>query len=248
MKVTVLGFWGGYPFKNEGTSAYLVESEGYHLLVDAGSASLIALEQHIDPLELDAVILSHYHHDHIADIGVLQFLRQLKRKNHGEDRAPILPIYAHTENAQGFSALTLERVSEGIAYEEHHKTYVGPFEITFMRTLHPVPCFAMRIEEVKTGKVLVYTADSGYLADFIPFSKGADVLLADTNFFEGMENHRVHMTSVEVARIAKEAKVSKLVLTHLPQTGDLELLKAEAINHVENTEVLLAKKDLIIEL
>lgn len=56
------------------------------------------------------------------------------------------------------------------------------------------------------------------------------------------------MTSVEVARIAKEAKVSKLVLTHLPQTGDLELLKAEAINHAGNTEVLLAKKDLIIEL
>ncbi|MEG0781710.1 MBL fold metallo-hydrolase, partial [Carnobacterium sp.] len=75
MKLTILGYWGGYPINNEGTSSYLVESEGYHLLIDAGSASLISLENHLDPLELDAVILSHYHHDHVADIGVLQFMR-----------------------------------------------------------------------------------------------------------------------------------------------------------------------------
>ncbi|MFS7399640.1 MBL fold metallo-hydrolase [Carnobacterium maltaromaticum] len=248
MKLTILGYWGGYPINNEGTSSYLVESEGYHLLIDAGSASLISLENHLDPLELDAVILSHYHHDHVADIGVLQFMRLLKRKNNGEDRASLLPIHAHTENAAGFAALTLERVSEGVAYKETDKLNIGPFEITFMRTLHPVPCFAMRIKEVKTGKVLVYTADSGFLPDFVPFSEKADLLLADTNFFEGMENHQVHMTSLEVARIAKKSEVKTLVLTHLPQIGDLELLKAQAINHAEGIEVLLAKKDLVIDL
>ncbi|MGX7420149.1 MBL fold metallo-hydrolase [Carnobacterium gallinarum] len=248
MKVTILGYWGGYPINNEGTSSYLIESEGFHLLVDAGSASLIALENHLDPLELDALILSHYHHDHIADVGVLQFMRQLKRKNNGEDRAPLLPIHAHTENPEGFKALTMDLVSEGVAYKEEDKVAIGPFEITFMRTLHPVPCFAMRIEEIKTGKVVVYTADSGFLPEFIPFSQNADVLLADTNFFEGMENHRVHMTAVEVGRIATKAGVKKLVLTHLPQTGDLELLKAQAINHAPDVDIVLAKKDLTIEL
>lgn len=247
MNITILGYWGGYPINNEGTSSYLIESEGFHLLVDAGSASLIALQNHLDPLALDALILSHYHHDHIADVGVLQFMRQLKRKNNGEDRAPILPIHAHTENPTGFEALTMDLVSEGIGYKEEDTLAIGPFDITFMRTLHPVPCFAMRIEERKSGKVLVYTADSGFLPAFVPFSKDADVLLADTNFFEGMENHRVHMTSVEVGRIAAEANVKTLVLTHLPQTGDLERLKAQATEKAPNVDVMVAKKDLTIE-
>ena len=56
------------------------------------------------------------------------------------------------------------------------------------------------------------------------------------------------MTSIEVARIAKEAKIPKLILTHLPQEGDLELLKAQAVNESPDTEVILAKKDRVLEI
>ena len=35
MKLTVLGCLGAYPYKGEGTSSYLLESEGFHLLIDA---------------------------------------------------------------------------------------------------------------------------------------------------------------------------------------------------------------------
>ncbi|MEK6189639.1 MAG: MBL fold metallo-hydrolase [Carnobacterium alterfunditum] len=248
MKLTILGYWGGYPTKNSGTSSYLLETENYHLLIDVGSASLIALEDHLDPLQLDAVILSHYHYDHIADLGVLQFTRQLKRMKNNLERAPMFPIYGHQGDNENFKRLTMDTVSEGIAYDERQKLYIGPFEIQFMRTLHPVECYAMRIVEIKTGKVLVYTADSGYLPDFITFSKEADVLLADTNFFNGMENHRVHMSAAEVGRIAKEADVKKVILTHLPQVGDLELLKAQVINETPKTEIILAEKDLVVEI
>lgn len=248
MKLTILGFWGGYPTKNSGTSSYLLETENYHLLIDVGSASLIALEDHLDPLQLDAVILSHYHYDHIADLGVLQFTRQLKRMKNNLERAPMFPIYGHQGDNENFKRLTMDTVSEGIAYDEGQKLYIGPFEIQFMRTLHPVECYAMRIVEIKTGKILVYTADSGYLPDFITFSKEADVLLADTNFLNGMENHRVHMSAAEVGRIAKEADVKKVILTHLPQVGDHELLKAQVINETPKTEIILAEKDLVIEI
>ncbi len=248
MKLTILGYWGGYPTRNEGTSSYLLESGDYHLLVDAGSASLIALEKHLDPLELDALLLTHYHADHIADVGVLQYTRQLKRLDNNERRASVLPIYGHQEDIENFSRLTMDRITKGVGYSKDDVLTVGPFEITFMKTLHPVPCYAIRVKEINTGRVLVFTADSGYLPQFIPFSQDADVLLADTNFFKGMENHRVHMTSIEVARIAKEAKIPKLILTHLPQEADLDLLKAQAINESPKTEVILAKKDLIIHI
>lgn len=246
MKLTILGYWGGYPTKNEGTSSYLLESNGYHLWLDAGSASLIALENHVDPLDVDAVLLSHYHYDHIADLGVFQFTRKLKGT--GENRAPIVPIYGHKEDETNFNRLTMDRVSKGVSYEEGETFSIGPFEITTMRTLHPVPCFAFRIKETKTGKVLVFTADSGYLEEFVPFAKEADLLMTDTNFFNGMENHRVHMTATEAGRIAKEANVKKLVLTHLPQKGDLQVLKSQAIEEFGSQEVILAAKDLEIDI
>ncbi len=41
MKLTVLGCLGAYPYKGEGTSSYLLESEGFHLLIDAGSTTFM---------------------------------------------------------------------------------------------------------------------------------------------------------------------------------------------------------------
>ena len=115
MKITVLGCLGAYPYKGQGTSSYLLESQGFHLLLDAGSTTLINLERHLDPLQLDAVLLSHYHHDHIADLGVLQYYRQLYPVL---SPLPILPIYGHTDDPEHFAALDMEGGSKGVPYFE----------------------------------------------------------------------------------------------------------------------------------
>lgn len=245
MKLTVLGCMGGYPSQDTGTSAYLLESEGYHLLIDAGSGSLLALQQFLDPLELDAVLISHYHYDHIADLGVLQQIRKLKRFDHAERRAPLLPIYAHTDS-DFFSLLSESNVTIGISYEEEESLSVGPFEVEHLKTRHPATCYAFRITERETGKTLVYTADSGFMEELIPFSQQADFLVADTNFFAGMENHSAHMTAGEVGRIAREAQVKKVMLSHLPHSGNLKDLIREAEVEAPETEIILAEKDMRI--
>lgn len=244
MKLTVLGFYGGYPHKGIGTSAYLLESEGFHMLLDVGSASLLALENHVSPTDLNAVLLSHYHHDHIADLGVLQFYRLLNKNEKGER----LPIYGHDEDQVNFNQLTMDGVSEGHAYNRSTSTRIGPFNVTYLKTKHPVPCFALRIEEAATGKVLVFTADSGYIEAFISFSKEADLLLADSNFYKGKENHSVHMTAGECGKLAKDAGVKQLILTHLPQTGNWQDLLEQAQEQAGDVNVALAEKDLTITL
>ncbi|KAF1297095.1 hypothetical protein BAU15_05960 [Enterococcus sp. JM4C] len=225
MKLTVLGCLGAYPYNGQGTTGYLLTSGDYNLLVDAGSTTLVNLEKHLDPLALDAVILSHYHHDHIADLGVLQYYWQLFPT---DEKKPILPIYGHTEDERHFLELTMENVSQGYPYLGSDELQLGPFTVTFMKTIHPVPCYAMRFTETATGKVFVFTGDSGYLESFVDFAKGADLFLADTYLFEGNERHKAHFTSKESGEIAKAAAVKKLVLTHLPQIGDLNQLKEEA--------------------
>ena len=57
MKVTVLGCLGAYPYEGQGTTSYLLESEGFHLLLDAGSSTLVELEKELDPLALDLSLI-----------------------------------------------------------------------------------------------------------------------------------------------------------------------------------------------
>ncbi|MEG0732599.1 MAG: MBL fold metallo-hydrolase [Vagococcus sp.] len=243
MKITVLGFWGGFPQKEEGTTSYLVESDGYSLLLDVGSSTLIQLEKIIDPLTLDAVILTHYHHDHIADLGVLQYLRQLKPTQSVAE----LPIYGHMEDTWHFDQLTLPKVSKGIGYEPSKELEVGPFSITFLKTIHPVPCFAMRIVEKATGKIFVFTADTGYFEELADFCYRADLLITDTYFLEGNENHHAHLTSKETGELAEKAQVKKLVLSHLKQNIDLAILKEQTEKyHHHSVETLLASTQLKI--
>jgi ribonuclease BN (tRNA processing enzyme) len=247
MKLTVLGCLGAYPHLDHGTTAYLLESNGYNLMIDCGSMAVSSLEHHLKPTCLDAVILSHYHYDHIADIGVLTYYRQLWPKDDWD--GAILKIFGHGEDEWHFNDLTMEGVTQAKAYDPEGTLKVGPFDITFLRTIHPVTCFAMRIVERRTGKVLVYTGDSGYKEEFLSFSKDADLFLADTYLFEGNENHKAHFTSLETGRIAQTAKVKKVVLTHLPQHGDLELLKEQAQRAAgEDIPVELAAVDKVFEI
>ncbi len=241
MEVTILGYWGGFPFNNEGTTSYLVESNGFSLLLDVGSSTLIELEKVMDPLDLDAVILTHYHHDHIADLGVLQYLRQLKPK----EAVSELPIYGHTEDDGHFNQLTMPLISKGIPYKPDDILKIGPFEITFIKTVHPVPCYAMRIIEKRTGKIFVFTADTGYFEELSDFCEGADLLITDTYFLEGNEGHHAHLTSKETGELAKKAQVKKLVLSHLRQDIDLDLLKKQTeMYHQETIETVLASTQL----
>ena len=107
----------------------------------------------------------------------------------------------------------------------------------------------MRIVEEATGKVFVFTGDSGYLESFVEFAENADSFLADTYLFAGNERHKAHFTSKEAGELAKAAKVKKLVLTHLPQFGDLTQLQNEAQQAAGDTvEVALAKVDKVFDI
>lgn len=225
MELTILGFMGGYPSKGIGTSSYVLESDHFHLLIDVGSNAVLALEQQMDPLDIDAVILTHYHPDHIADLGVLQHVFLLKEQFDKKEKS-VLPIYGHAES-ELHKLRTHSEVTKGVNYSGKEKIEIGPFHIEFLRTIHPVPCFALQITEIKTNKKLVFTADSGYMEEFIPFSKNAELLLADTNFFEEGEHPPIHMTSKEVGTLAQSANVKEVVLTHLPPEGDWQKLLKE---------------------
>ncbi|MEH7180823.1 MBL fold metallo-hydrolase [Neobacillus vireti] len=225
MKLTIIGYWGGYPKKNGASSGYLLEHNGFNLLIDCGSGVLSKLQNIIEPEELDAVILSHYHPDHIADIGVLQHARLIQ--GFLDKSFPTLPLYGHSFDQAEFTKLTYKDITKGINYDPNSVLSVGPFQVSFLKTNHPVPCYAMRIEA--NGKTLVYTGDSSYKEEFIEFGKGADLLLCECNFYQHQDGKSAgHMNSIDAGRFAEKAGVKQLILTHLPHYGDSSKLISEA--------------------
>ncbi|MGT2935778.1 MBL fold metallo-hydrolase [Streptococcus castoreus] len=247
MKLTTLGSWGGYPYQDAGTTSYLVTGhDGFQLLMDAGSRALNELEKEINPLDLDAVIISHYHPDHIADLGVLRHYYQLYPKHLW--KAKVLPIYGHDEDCYEFSKLSIPGVSEGRAYRIEGVETIGPFDVSFIKTVHPVVCYAFRILEKETGHVLVFTGDTGYFEELTDFAKEANLFLADVYLYEGNENHMAHLTSKEAGLIASQAAVKQLVLTHMPPVPPkgidpdhhLDVLRQEAQSYARQIPVDLA--------
>lgn len=226
MEVTVIGYWGGYPDKDGATSCYLVESNGYSLVLDMGSAALSHLQKFKQVEDIDAVIISHYHADHIADIGVLQYAMLVRSKVLNFDK--VLPIYGHKQKGSEleFAKLTHDH-TKAVEYNPDEELKLGPFTITFLKTIHGVPCYGMRITDGKY--TMVYTADTAYHDAWVDFSYGADLLITDCNFYAGMDaTSSGHMTSAEGAKIAQSANVGSLILSHLPQFGDLSQLTREA--------------------
>ncbi|SEH96321.1 Ribonuclease BN, tRNA processing enzyme [Halobacillus karajensis] len=224
MKVTIIGYWGAYPAAGSASSGYLFEKDGFSLLVDCGSGVLSRLQQLKKVDELDAVILSHYHHDHIADIGPLQYAWLVQ--NSLNDRNESLPIYGHQEDEDKFDMLT-HQYTKGVPYDPEKPLEIGPFSIEFQKTHHPVPCYGMRISDGE--ETAVYTADTSYFKEWSAFAKNANLLITDTNFYKGMDGKKAgHMTSTEAATIADEANVQTLWLSHLPHFGQLTKLRQEA--------------------
>ena len=87
MRLTVLGGCGAWPAAGLACSGYLVEHDGFRLLIDAGYATVPRLLERMAAHELDAVFVSHGHPDHCADLNPLLRARALS-----DDPPPPLPV------------------------------------------------------------------------------------------------------------------------------------------------------------
>lgn len=103
-----------------------------------------------------------------------------------------------------------------VEYGEEDRISVGDLALTFRRTSHPKPCYAPRLTDGRA--TVVYSADAGYAPDLVSHAKGADIFLCEATFAEAdpaLTKRYGHMTGEQAGRLAAEAGVDRLVLTHL---------------------------------
>ena len=246
MKLTVLGGAGAWPPAGGACSGYLVEEAGFRLLVDPGYAVLPRLLELIAADAVDAVLVSHGHPDHVADLNPLLRARALRDVPAASLPAFALPgalraVLALDRPGMLDDALDLREFDAGEAFQ------IGPFGVTSQLLPHFMPNVGLRL--TANGRSMTYTGDAGPSDDLVELAQGSDLLLAEATYAERVpDDSAAYLNSaLEVGRQATRATVDRLVLTHL-QPGTDPVAARDAARRSFDRRIEVAAPGLSVEL
>lgn len=216
MKLTVLGAGTCIPYPGYSPAGYLVMIGGMPVLLDAGPGTLVRLaDQGISYRDLDFVLISHLHPDHVLD---LLTLLQASNATPGWQRVKPLNVFG----CQGFETFLdkLFSIFDGTAPESfplqvHELTPehvdFGTWSLHTALTHHTDESLAFRLTEGSHS--LVYSGDVASPESLIQLAQGADLLLIECSLPDGWQTPD-HLVPAQVGELARDAGVGSVVLTH----------------------------------
>ena len=219
MRVTVLGACGAWPEAGQACSGFLVEQDGFRLVVDLGYATMPRLLEHVPADQVDAVFISHGHPDHCADLNPL-----LRARAMAEEPPGPLPVYAPAGALDAVLALDrpgmLDDAVAVRALSGGDDQQIGPFRAQTRLLPHWLPNTGLRLSAA--GRVLAYTGDSGPSPEVVELARDADLLLAEATYLTEVpaDSRGFLCSAAEAGEQAARAGAGHLMLTHLwPGTG-----------------------------
>jgi ribonuclease BN (tRNA processing enzyme) len=227
MKITVLGACGAWPAAGDACSGFLVECDGFRLLIDLGYATLPRLLESTRAEQVDAVLISHGHPDHCADLNPLLRARALR-----DDPPPALPIHAPPGALDAVLALDRPGMLDSAyllrEFDPGDSLGIGPFTVGTRLLPHWTPNAGMRI--TAGGGVLAYTGDSGPSPDVVDLARDADLLIAEATYIDQvpLDSARYLSSARQAGAQAAEAGVTSLLLTHLSPGTDPDAAREAA--------------------
>ncbi|GIH06725.1 MBL fold metallo-hydrolase [Rhizocola hellebori] len=246
MRLTVLGACGAWPDAGQACSGYLVEHEGFRLLVDLGYATVPRLLESVGAEQIDAVFISHGHPDHCADLSPLLRARFMR-----DEPAKPLPVYSLPGALDAVLALDHPGLLAD-AYALHEFAGgdlldIGPFRAQTRLLPHSVPNAGIRL--TAAGKVLAYTGDAAPSDEVVELARDADLLVAEATYVDEVPPalRRILSSARDAGRQARAAGAGRLLLTHLqPGTDAYAALAAARAGY--DGEIGVATSGLTIDL
>jgi ribonuclease BN (tRNA processing enzyme) len=230
LELTIVGCAGSTAGPDSAASCYLLAhaddaGRTWRLVLDLGSGAVGPLQRYCDPARVDGVLISHGHPDHCADVGALSVLRRYGPAK-DEDLPPI-PLLG----PPGIDRRVREVAGDPDGADLDPFDYrplapgdtvrVGPFTIETVRANHPVPALAFLIAAGES--TLVYTGDTDRCAevDALAARPGVGLILGEAGWAHREVNPPgVHMNGDQLGRLAAEAGVDALVVTHIASWVD----------------------------
>lgn len=204
MEIIVLGNNGPFVDKNGACSSYLIKSKDANILNDCGTGSTSNLFKYIDPINLDAIILSHLHYDHISDLYTLGYYLNINNKtidlflpDHPRD------IYEQFRNNNAFNVFLIC---------DCNMITIKDVLVTFCEMTHPIKSFACKFRD--SNSTFVYSGDTNYNERIGEFSKKCDLLIVDGG------NAKPHLFPEDCDLIKTQSNAKLFIISHLNPSFD----------------------------
>jgi ribonuclease BN (tRNA processing enzyme) len=245
MRLTVLGKSPSWQDAGGACSGYLLEDGGTSVLLDCGNGVFAKLREHIDYIDLNAVVISHLHADHFLDLVPYSYALTYAPRQQpvpvdrwpGTDHPARPHLLVPPGGQDAFRKIVgvwgnhdlIENAFRLREYDPADELEIGPFRIRFQSVPHFTETFAMSISANGNGRRLVYGADCSPTEALTEFGRRADLLLIEATLPRpertGM---RGHLTPEEAGCQARDAEAKRVVLVHISDELDADWARAEA--------------------
>ena len=201
-------------------TCFHVSSGRVNFLIDCGASSLPALKRlGISRDDIDLILITHFHGDHFAGLPFLLLDAQFSRRTRPlviagpdgiEQKLPAVmeALFEHSSKTKQKFDLAV------VTLKPEETRAFGAVNVTPFSVVHGEsggPFLAYRIEA--EGRVIAYSADTEWTKTLIPLAREADLLIAETYYYDKLVKNHLSLTTLE-AHLA-EIKPKRLVLTHM---------------------------------
>jgi ribonuclease BN (tRNA processing enzyme) len=244
VRITVLGKSPAWQDADGACSGYLVEAGGLTLLLDCGPGVFAKLRRFVDYTDVDAVVISHLHADHILDL--LPFasgLRYAPRQQpvpvggHPGTDAPARPRLIAPPGARealaglctstGMRADHIDGAFALTVYDPAETIELGGVTVRFRPVPHFIPCNAVELEQ--DGTRFTFSADCAPNDAVCELARGTDLLLVEATLPRPeRDGERGHLTPGEAGEHGARAGAKRLVLTHISDELDAAWAREQA--------------------
>ncbi len=236
IQVIPLGISSGVPTRDRGVSAIAVSWEHRWWLLDCGDGTQQrAIRAGLSLHHLAGVLITHLHGDHVLGLPAILSTLGLQGRSAG------LEIYGPTGLREMLSS-TLRLTQVRMGFEASvYEVQPGPvredvgLSVSCGLLHHRIEAFGYRFEiraKNRSVRVITYCTDTRPCRGSVELARGADLLIHEATYSHELADkadERGHSTALQAARIAAEAEVGHLILTHFsPRYRNLERLVDEA--------------------
>lgn len=234
LKFMFLGINGSLQEANNGNTSLLFWGEEGSVVVDLSCNIATVVSANID-----AVILTHEHIDHIYALPSLLHQQWISGRTRALDIYTSVGMVPIINNLIDLFKIREKKNMFDIRIQTKKAFYIGTMKVVLFPTDHTEMSFGMVIED-GTDK-LIFTSDTRPIKEIISSMKDAKILVHEASgVFKDEEKllQSGHSSGADAGKMARDLKVDKLYLCHLPnkELEKLEILK-EASNYHNKTVI-----------
>ena len=233
MTVTIVGCGDAFGSGGRFQTCFAIETAGRRVLVDCGASSLIAMRRMgMDPLAIEAIVLSHLHGDHFGGLPFFILDAQFVSKRTapltiaGPPGTEIRVTQAMETFFPGSSTVARRFETRFVEMPVAVSSSVGPVQVRPTEVIHGsgAPAYALRIEA--PDGVVGYSGDTEWTDVLYDVAQGADLFICEASTYDTRVPGHIAYTSLLKHRRRFDCK--RLLLTHmgpdvLAHLADLEI-------------------------